>query len=77
MKQKRVDQILLPLETGLAEHPAVNLDDRITRAIEVMLNHNINQVVVTRHNRVIGMVRLEDAFHKLGLRVVPGASPRP
>ena len=76
MKQKRVNQILLPLKTGIPEHPAISLSDKITRAVEVMLTHNINQIVVCHHNRPIGMVRLEDAFQKLGLQVVSGTDLR-
>ncbi len=67
MRQKRVDQILLPLKTGIPDHPAVAMSDKITRAIELMVTHNIRHIVVTRHNRPIGMVRLEDAFKILGL----------
>ncbi len=67
MRQKCVDEILLPLKTGTPDHPAVAINDKITRAIELMVTHNISYIIVTRNNRPIGMVRLDDAFKMIGL----------
>jgi len=68
MRRKRVTEILLPYREGLPLDPSVSVDDRITHAIELMVNHNVRQLAVVKNERPVGMVRLEDAFEKLGLR---------
>jgi CBS domain-containing protein len=51
----------------------VAIGEKITRAIELMISHNINRIAVVRNQRAIGMIRLEDAFQEVGLEM-PGRS---
>ena len=69
MKEKRVEEILLPFKKGVPYCPSVSMSDRITYAIELMVNNNLKCIAVVRNERPIGMVCLEDAFKKLGLSV--------
>ena len=69
MKEKRVEEILLPLRKGVPFCPSVTMTDKITRAIELMVNNNLKCIAVVRNDRPVGMVCLEDAFKKLGLCV--------
>lgn len=64
----RVVDIVLPLSRELLPHPSVELGDPITRAIELMVSHNLQEIVVMSNGSPIGMVRRKDAFHKIGLR---------
>lgn len=68
MRRKRVSEILIPYREGTPTDPSVNLDDRITRAVELMVNHNLRSITVVSNQRPVGMVRLQDAFEKLGLK---------
>jgi CBS domain-containing protein len=70
--QKKVVTIIHPYPDGLPLEPAVTVEDRITQAIELMVNHNLQCIAVLRNRRPIGMIRLEDAFKALGLRVAEG-----
>lgn len=67
MKGKKVEEILLPFKHGVPLHPSVKLDDRIIRAIELMVTHNLKCIAVIRNNQPVGLVRLEDAFEQVGL----------
>ena len=67
MRRRNVDDILLPYEDGLPLDPSVNIGDRIITAIELMVRKNLKQIAVVRNQRPVGMVRLEDAFKKMGL----------
>jgi len=73
-----VDEILLPYEDGLPLDPSVKIGDRIIMAIELMVRKNLKQIAVVRNQRPVGMVRLEDAFKKIGLTVtdVQARGPR-
>lgn len=73
MKSKRVADILLPYNEVVPLEPSVTLDDKIIHAIELMVTRNLKSVAVVRNQRPIGMVRLEDAFAKLGLRSWKGS----
>lgn len=68
MKSKRVSDIVLPYEDAVPLKPSVALDDKIIHAIELMVTRNLKCVAVVRNQIPVGMVRLEDAFVKLGLR---------
>jgi CBS domain-containing protein len=70
--QKKVVTIIHPYPDGLPLEPAVTVEDRITQAIELMVKHNLQCIAVLRNRRPIGMIRLEDAFKALGLRVAEG-----
>ena len=69
MKSRKVNCILLPCPEDLPAAPSVTIGEKITRAIELMINHNISRIAVVRDKRAVGMVRLEDAFHELGLEM--------
>jgi signal-transduction protein with cAMP-binding, CBS, and nucleotidyltransferase domain len=63
-----VREIIVPFKEGLPLSPSVSIGDKITRAVELMLTNNLGHIAVIRGGHPIGMVRLEDAFKKLGLR---------
>lgn len=69
MKEKKIEEILQPLQEGLPLHPSLSLGDKIIHAIEIMVDNNLKCVAVVRDNRPIGMVCLKDAFQKLGLKM--------
>jgi CBS domain-containing protein len=69
MKSSRVDIILLPLTEELPLEPSVATGEKISRAIELMVSHNLNRIAVVRNRRAIGMIRLEDAFQEIGLEM--------
>ena len=69
MKTKKVDEILLPYEEGIPLNPSVTLSDKIVHAVELMVENDLKCIAVVRNKRPIGMVRLEDAFQKIGLRL--------
>ncbi len=68
MKRKRVLEILLPYDELVPLEPCVRMEDKIIHAIELMVTRNLKCVAVVRNQRPLGIVRLEDAFEKLGLR---------
>ena len=68
MRQKKVLEIIVPYQEGMPNHPSIAMNDRIIDAVELMVNHGLHQVAVFRNNRPVGMIRLEDAFRKLGLK---------
>ena len=67
--QKKVIAILHPYPDGLPLDPAVTTEDRITHAVELMVEHDLKCIAVLRNRRPIGMIRLEDAFKELGLQL--------
>ncbi len=69
MRSCKVDSIIAPYTEDVPLTPSVTLGEKISRAIELMLKHNLNRIAVVRNQRTIGMVRLEDAFHELGLEM--------
>lgn len=69
MKEKKIEEILQPLQEGLPLHPSLSIGDKIIHAIEFMVNNNLKCVAVVRDNQPIGMVCLKDAFEKLGLKM--------
>ncbi len=77
MRRRKVDEILLPYEDGLPLDPSVRIGDRIITAIEVMVGKNLKQIAVVRNQRPVGMVRLEDAFKKIGLTMTEAQARGP
>jgi len=67
MKEKRVEEILLPFRKDVPFCPSVTMSDKITHAIELMVKNNLKCIAVMRNERPIGMICLEDALKKLGL----------
>ena len=77
MRRRKVDEILLPYENGVPLEPSVRIGDRIITAIELMVRNNLKQVSVVRNQTPIGMIRLEDAFKKIGLTTTEQQVRRP
>ena len=69
MGPKKVRELIRPFRAGIPLNPWVAADDKITRAIKLMLNNEVKRIAVVRNNRPIGFIRLEDAFEALGLPV--------
>ena len=67
MRKRKVEDIIVPYTPGVPIKPSVTTGDEITHAIELMVNHNIECIAVVHNNRPVGMVRLGDAFQKMGL----------
>ena len=68
MKTRTVIAIIQPYQDGVPLHPSVTREERITRAIELMVKFNVKCIAVTRGARPIGLIRLADAFRELGLK---------
>ncbi|MBW2609747.1 MAG: hypothetical protein JRC68_05320 [Deltaproteobacteria bacterium] len=69
MRTSKVREIIIPYKEDVQINPSVTLNDKIIYAIEVMLNNNVKDIAVVQNKRAIGMVRLEDAFKKIGLQI--------
>jgi CBS domain-containing protein len=69
MASCKIDPIIRPCAADLPLEPSVGIGEKITRAIELMVNHNLNRIAVVRNRRAVGMIRLEDAFHEIGLEM--------
>jgi CBS domain-containing protein len=69
MASRTIDRIIRPCPETLPLEPCVDIGEKITRAIELMLSHDLNRIAVVRNRRAIGMVRLADALQDIGLEV--------
>jgi CBS domain-containing protein len=69
MTSRNIDPIIRPCSADLPFEPNVGIGEKITRAIELMVSHNLNRIAVVRNRRAVGMIRLEDAFHEIGLNM--------
>jgi CBS domain-containing protein len=67
MKKLSVEGIIIPIDEAMPSKPSVRPEDRITEAIEVMLKNDLKRLAVTRKDKVVGMITLEDALKKVGL----------
>ena len=72
MRRKRVDEILRPYRDGVPLDPAVSPGEMIIHAIELMVSHNVRHITVMKNHRPVGIVCLDDALRKVGLR---GSAP--
>ena len=75
MRRTRVDEILRPYAEGVPLDPSVRMGDRIIHAIELMVRNDLKCIAVLKNQRPVGMVRLEDAFRKIGLQAVSQKPP--
>ena len=73
MKSRKVDNILLPCPADLPATPSVPAGEKITRAIELTICHNLNRIAIVRNQRVMSRIRLEDGVQEIGLEM-PGKS---
>ena len=64
-----VREILLPFSGELPLSPSVHIDDPVSKAIEVMVRHNLRTLPVFRDRRPVGQVRLQDAFTIMGIQM--------
>jgi CBS domain-containing protein len=69
MTTRPIDPIIRPCTEDLPLEPSVGIGDKLTRAIELMVSHNLIRIAVVRNQRLIGMIRLEDAFKQIGLEM--------
>jgi predicted transcriptional regulator len=68
MRRRRVDEILQPYNAGVPLEPSVEMGERITDAIRIMVTNDLKCLAVTINKRPVGMVRLEEAFKEVGLQ---------
>lgn len=73
MTVRNIDSIIRPCTEELPLEPSVGIGEKLTRAIEVMVSHNLKRIAVVRNRRAVGVIRLEDAFQEIGLEM-PGKS---
>ena len=70
MRTKKIQEILVPYDEGVSIIPYVSIDDKLIRAVELMLDNNLERITVIRNNKIIGMVQLKDALELLGLKAL-------
>ena len=70
MKTATVQKILLPYHSDIHLSPSVLVNDKITRAVQLMLESGLDHMVVIRNHKPIGMVKLQDALQVLGIEPV-------
>ena len=70
MRTKKIQEILVPYDEGVSIIPYVSIDDKLIRAVELMLDNNLERITVIRNNKIIGMVLLKDALELLGLKAL-------
>ncbi len=68
MRPKKVSEIIIPCQTDLPRHPAVDLNAKLSDTVKLMVHLGLKQIAVVQKNRMVGMIRLEDAFRELGLQ---------
>ena len=68
VQKKKVFEILLPYRKYISLSPALSADEKISRAIQIMLENDVQHMVVVRKRKPIGMIRLEDALQALGIQ---------
>jgi predicted transcriptional regulator len=74
MRKLAVNTIVIPMKEGVSLTPSVAPGDRITEALEVMLENDLKCIAVVHGNQVVGMITLEDALKKVGLE--KGKTPK-
>jgi CBS domain-containing protein len=68
MESCKVKTVLTPFTSGMSLDHAVTPEDRLTHAVQLMLFYGINRIAVVKNGHPMGVVRLEDALDKLGLK---------
>lgn len=69
MKTTQIQDIIHPFREGTPLHPSVSLGDKVTHAVELMINNDLEWIVVRGWSkRPLGMISLREALKKLGLR---------
>ncbi len=67
METLKVKEITLLMDKNLSIRPSVSVENKITDAIEVMLKNDLDRIAVTSKNKILGMIKLEDALKVIGL----------
>ncbi|MBU4100594.1 MAG: CBS domain-containing protein [Proteobacteria bacterium] len=67
MEKLTVKEITLLMDGNLSTKPSVSVNDKITDAIEVMLKNDLDRIAVTSKDKILGMIKLEDALKVIGL----------
>jgi predicted transcriptional regulator len=67
MEKLKVKEITLLVDENLSTRPSVSVEDKITDAIEVMLKNDLDRIAVTSKDKILGMIKLKDAFKVIGL----------
>jgi len=67
MEQLTVKEIILLTDSNLSTKPSVSVKDKITDAIEVMLKNDLDRIAVVSKDKIIGMIKLDDALKVIGL----------
>ncbi|MBC8199143.1 MAG: CBS domain-containing protein [Desulfobacteraceae bacterium] len=67
MEKLKVKEITLLIDENLSTEQSVSVEDKITDAIEVMLKNDLDCVAVTSKDKILGMIKLEDALKVIGL----------
>ncbi|MBA3017784.1 MAG: CBS domain-containing protein [Proteobacteria bacterium] len=67
MEKLTVKEITLLMDENLSNRPSVSVEDKITDAIEVMLKNNLDRIAVISKDKILGMIKLEDALKVIGL----------
>jgi signal-transduction protein with cAMP-binding, CBS, and nucleotidyltransferase domain len=68
MESCKVKTVLVPFTSGMSLDHSVTPEDRLTHAVQLMLVCGINRIAVVQNGHPMGMVRLDDALEKLGLK---------
>lgn len=68
MNSCKVKTVLIPYTPGICLDYAVTPEDKLTHAVQIMLFHGINRIAVLQNGHPMGIIRLDDALEKLGLR---------
>ncbi|MBC2693840.1 MAG: CBS domain-containing protein [Desulfobacteraceae bacterium] len=67
MEKLTVKEITLLMDPNLSKKSSVSVDDKITDAIEVMLKNDLNRIAVASKDKIVGMIKLDDALKVIGL----------
>ena len=67
MEKLTVKEITLLMDENLSKRPSVSVNDKITDAIEVMLKNGLDRIAVISKDKILGMIKLEDALKVIGL----------
>jgi len=68
MEQLKVKEITLLMDENLSAEQSVSVEDKITDAIEVMLKNDLDRIAVTSKDKILGLIKLEDALKVIGLK---------
>jgi len=69
METNKVQTIIRPYHDKILLDYTVSPDDKLMYAVELMVSNGREYIAVAKDSRPVGMIRLEDAFHQLGLKL--------